>query len=326
MKYMFFTILHNLKIESKLNKGIKIYSGTRISNGNEVLHKTIFSNLLRSTAGVHSTDEFNNKVYYYKIGEFSDVMMKEEMDEKGSMTTFYFLREAEQFVHSLWMIKDNNVYIRDGFLIVYEDDLEQGFTYKAALTTIYSASSGSELESSFSKEEVIDAISYFTPFTLEEMETENFGGKYLTNNHFYKSSKQNRINRAWYFVVAARAAGAPPMKIVSYCTALECLFTTDKSEVVHKIAERTAALLGTSGENKREIFNFVKKAYGLRSTVIHGALIKGNDHDLISVTTGLDDILRRIIKLEDHEVFLIEEKELDNYFLNMLFNYGGSSI
>lgn len=259
MKYMFLTILHNLKIESILNKGINIYSGTRISNGNGVLQRTIFSNLLRSTAGVHSTDEFINKVYYYKIGEFTDVVTKEEMDTRGSMTTFHFLREAEQFVHSLWMTKDNNVYIRDGFLIVYEDDLEQGFTYKASLTTIYSASSGSELESSFSKEEVIDAISYFTPFTLEEMKAENFGGKYLTNNHFYKSSQQTRFDRALYFVAAARAAGAPPMKIVSYCTALECLFTTDKSEVVHKIAERTATLLGNSGENKREIFNFVKK-------------------------------------------------------------------
>lgn len=313
MKYKFITILHNLKLNQQMNKGIELYPGTRISNGKEKLSSFINTNLFARTAGQHSYSEFEDKVYCYKVGEYK------EIESKGNMVTFHFLREIEQFIHALWYVKDNSIYIRDGFLFFYEDDIENGVTYKASLSTMYTSSDGSRSETYFSKEEVSSALSYFTPFTLEEINEETFGGKYVENDHFYKKANLKRHERVKYFVVAARATNALPMKIVMYCTALECLFSTGSTEIVHKISERVAVLLGKTADEKIEIFDFVKKAYNYRSTVIHGSAIKADNGGLLEISMGLDQILRQFLLMEDHEVFKVEERELDSYLSRLLF-------
>lgn len=59
------------------------------------------------------------------------------------------------------------------------------------------------------------------------------GMKYPDFSHFYKNSNAQRMKKAQYFLAGARMNAAIPMKIVSYCTALECLFSTAKTEINH---------------------------------------------------------------------------------------------
>lgn len=324
MKYRFITILHNLKLEKRKNRGIEIFKGARISNGPEVLSSTLNTLLMKSTAGVHSIDEFKDSVYFYIDGEFEEIKTQQHMDEVGGMYTFFFLRQAQQFVAQLWQVKDNNVYVRDGFLINYYREIEDGRTFKASLSEIYTYShnmkedsNGVPLVSLFTDSEISAAVHDFSPFELNQMHETD--GKYVSSDIFFKSSGFERVERAFYFTMNARKSPVLPMKIVFYCTALECLFTSGKSEINHKIAERVALMLGTNGEKKKELYDLVKKAYDTRSTVIHGSSLKGRDNDLSSISEGLDEVLRSLIK-GNHEVFSKKDKEIDAFFVNLLFN------
>ncbi|MEA1855669.1 hypothetical protein MKX67_00900 [Cytobacillus sp. FSL W7-1323] len=318
MKYKFITILHRLKLENILNKGKELIPGTRISNGEKERNDILNSDLLRWTAGSHSVDEFNDTVYFYKYGVCKDIKTFDEMDNKGSNMTFTFLRDAQEFVNSLWRIKDNGVYVRDGFLIAYEKEIQDGRTYKASLTETFKRADGKQIDDIFTMKEIEEAIHTYTPFSLDEVDEESFGGKLPDTSLFYKSGDPGRLVKAFYFTLVARTSFALPMKIVFYCTALECLFSTSTTDLTHRISERVGIMIGTSQDEKIELYKFIKKVYGFRSTIIHGSSIKSNDQELISYSTKLDEILRQLISAE-HEVFSKNNDEMDNFFLEHIF-------
>lgn len=318
MRYRFITVLHNMKLDTVKNRGIQIFDGARISNGSEVLSETLGTSLIQATAGIHSIDEFEDAVYFYIDGEFEDIITQEQVDRIGNQQTFIFLRQAQNFASELWMVKDNNIYVRDGFLLAYNNNFEDGCTFKASLSAIPNYATGSFEYSTFTDEEVISAIHSLIPYTNEDFDEESFGGKYPSSSHFFKNSGSERIDKATYFTMAARNNITLPMKIVSYCTALECLFTSGKMEMSHKIAERVAIMLGNTGEEKKNLFKLVKKAYNHRSTIIHGSSLRGNEEALIDLSKGLDDILRDLIVAE-HDVFSMNDGELEEYFVDLLF-------
>lgn len=318
MRYRFIAVLHNMGLDTIKNRGIQVFDGARISNGCEVLSEVLETQLFKATAGIHSINEFKDAVYFYIDGEFEDIKIKEQVDRIGNQQTFFFLRQAQNLASELWTVKDNNVYVRDGFLLTYNNDFEDGCTFKASLSAIPNFATGFGECSVFSDEEVLSAINSFIPYSNEDFNEESFGGKYPNSSHFFKNSGSERIDRATYFTMAARNNLALPMKIVSYCTALECLFTSGTSEISHKIAERVATMLGTTGEGKKNLFKLVKKAYGHRSTIIHGSSLKGNEEDLIDISRGLDQILRELLAAE-HVIFSKNDEEIENYFVDLLF-------
>lgn len=301
------------------NKGTEIFPGARISNGSRILSETLETNLLRGTLGVHSTNEFKNKVYFYIDGEFKDINSKEQMDKIGVIYTFLFLRQVQYFTLQLWKIKDNNVYVRDGFLLAYKKNYEDGCTYKASLSEIFSYSTCEQKESIFTDYEILTAVCDFIPPTLKDYGEASLGGKLTNSDHFLKIKGTNRIKRAYYFIGAARNSSILPMKIVSYCTALECLFTIGTSEINHKIAERVAIMLGTSEESKKDLFRLIKEAYNYRSSLVHGQYLKTTEGKLADISKGLDNVLRDLITT-NHNIFLKNDNEMEDYFLGLLFN------
>ncbi|OJE28342.1 hypothetical protein A9490_27880 [Bacillus thuringiensis] len=319
MKFRFITPLYNLKLETVLNRGINIFPGARITNGSEERLKITNTQLMKDTLGVHSIGEFDDATYLYIDGEMDSIKNKAEMDEIGVKYTYYYLRLAQKFIYNLWEFKDNNIYVRDGFLLAYYDKFEDGFTYKASLSEIYYYSTCEHSESSFSKSEIQSVAREFSTFAIDEYEDRHFGGKYPDADHLFKSKGSNRVDRARYFTLMARTSCILPMKIVAYCNALECLFTIGTSEVNHKIAERVALILGTSSESKKEYFKLIKKAYNYRSLLVHGQHLKGEEGSLIEISQKLDDILRQLL-VEKHDVFFKGDKEMEEFFTDLLFN------
>lgn len=315
MKFRFITILHNLELENINEKDINIFDNAYIST---VKDETLSTNLLYNTLGVHSINEFDNKLYFYINGNLPHIVNKEQMDEIGNQYNFSFLRKAQWFVEQLWRIKDNNIYIRDGFLVAFENEIEDGFTYKSSLSEIYTKANNDRHPTMYSKEELLEAIEDLISPKISDFNKDSFGGKYPSADHFFKSNKTPRMTRAYYFILAARSNNALPMKIVMYCTALECFFTTGRGEITHKIAERVAVHLGTSKESKINLFKLIKKAYGVRSTLVHGSLLKENKDELEAITIQLDEILRSLI-IEESEVFAKKDNELETYFNELLF-------
>ncbi|EJR94480.1 HEPN domain-containing protein [Bacillus mycoides] len=319
MKYRFITTLHNMELSNVKNKGTEIFPGARISNGSKSISETLDTNLARHTMGYLTRESIRNTTYVYIDGEFKDIHNFEEMNKVGVQRTFSLLRQIEHFTHELWKVKDNNVYVIDGFLFAYNKHFEDGYIYQASLTGLYSFSTYEQKESTFSDSELTAAIQNFVPLSKEEFNEKNFGGKHPNVDILLKNKGSNRMLRALYFTGGARSSSVMPIKIVNYCNALECLFTTGKSEVNHKIAERVAIMLGTSFESKKALSQLVKKAYNIRSEMVHGQALKAKEEDLVIVSQGLDNVLRELI-VANHDVFSKNDKEMDDFFLDLLFS------
>lgn len=61
----------------------------------------------------------------------------------------------------------------------------------------------------------------------------------------------------------------------------------------------------------------MKKAYDIRSFVLHGSSIKGDDEKLVIYSMRLDDIFRKLFQAR-HEIFLKSDTDIDEYFLSLL--------
>jgi hypothetical protein len=315
MKYRFITIIHNLEIDCANCRDIKLESAGTISNRKCVLEKTFKNNLSIDTLGVHSIDEFNNQVFYYLDGTFDNNVTESEIHKRGTRFTYALLRLIQSLIFDFWKFKDNNLYIRDGFLYVYENQISDGYTFKGSLSSMPTFSDLNQVKSLFSENEIKNALSVSqNEISVENLFSDDFNYKEPTYDHFFKYGKSERTDRAWYFILNARNQPTLPMKIVSYCTALECLLTTSKTELVHRIAERVAILVDDETEKRVNTYNLIKKAYEIRSTIVHGAYLKGSNEDLKNISFEVDKLLRKLMAIE-LDVFSKKDDELDKYFI-----------
>lgn len=99
-------------------------------------------------------------------------------------------------------------------------------------------------------------------------------------------------------------------KLIDYMISFESLFLKEdeKLELKYKLANRVAILFGKDGNEARKIFNFINKAYILRSKIVHGTDIK-NVIRIGSQNITLNDF---VIQLEDHL------RESIKYFIKLI--------
>jgi len=134
----------------------------------------------------------------------------------------------------------------------------------------------------------------------------------------------SRIGRSLRFISAARKETHPAIKITHYCSAFESLFSTDNSELSHKLAERIAIFLKQYGFEPLAIFDDVKAFYTVRSKVTHGDSIQGKRaNDISDLSQKCDNYLRYIInKIVDdpnHKSTFDDKKEIiEQYFKELI--------
>lgn len=334
MKFTFFTAMHNMELGGEKNKGSKIKFNEhigRITNNPRYFNKFISNPHTENNVGTFSIEELTEEeaTYIYISGDFADISSHKEFYEKKPGYTFYLLREVEEFIHYLWAVKDNNVYVRDGFLFVYEDNEKDVTIFKASLSTIYSfADLRFDEKALFSDLEIKQANDFMKSnlFSVTEGEKEtpeeiNYYSeyKYVTADIFYYKDDNNRFMRALFFSLSARGSSHVPIKIMYYINALECLFTTSHAELSHKIAERVAILLGESKDERLNLFETIRSAYNIRSKVVHGSKFSKKDKNLSEISISLDEIIRTI--LIHHKMFFDKnDTELEDKFKQLLFS------
>lgn len=105
------------------------------------------------------------------------------------------------------------------------------------------------------------------------------------------------LSRSTFFVDSARDCSDLSVKISHYMTCLEVLFSTDASEISHKLAERIALFLENRFEERKQLFNRVKRLYSARSRVVHGDVFtEKKTKSLGDLSKDADDLLRRILR------------------------------
>jgi Apea-like HEPN len=321
MKYHFVAKMNFMSLDTTLNKGKLIGGTSRISNGAENFRRLFDNRYFRDYVGGYHFHEFEDSVYIYAIGDFEELKAKFDKEYNLMEYAFFLLRNAQYFVNCLWLVKDNSIYVRDAFLDVYPDgNPAQGNIQYASVSAINSNTSGDVVETSFSMDELKTAISYFTP--TETFEGIEDGGKFPFKNPLTKEA--GRIGRAVYFCIGARSISSLPMKILNYCTVLECLFTSDSFEVTHKVSERLAFLLGKDSIERNYYYQLVRDAYRIRSKAVHGQFIKTQLEDMQRISKGLDESIRRIFinyyqNPNEYEVFSIANNEkFEEWFNNLI--------
>ena len=140
-----------------------------------------------------------------------------------------------------------------------------------------------------------------------------------------------RSGRAMQFVVAARRAQDLAFKIANYCSALETLFTTESTELAHKLAERVAFFLGERGHNRRAVFATIKSAYNVRSKLVHGDTLKQNQIEGLPALSAECDVNLRTILLEIFnseelkKIFDAHSDAIEDYFARLILGPSTSS-
>lgn len=337
MNYLFITVLHNLKLENIHNKGIKIGDNVRISNGKAVLTETIRKKPLLFTMGEHSLMEFDdNTTYLYIQGMFNEVNTADEFIDinKNGIIVFKMLREVQSFMHKFWFVKDNSVYIRDGFLLIYDrktnNNYINGRSFKGSLSEVLSKSNGNIEPVSFSADEIRQVYTDFSEdlnfsdiywTTIDEKDEKTIGGKLPMPDIFLKEKDSNRVTRAEYFTIAARGSSIIPTKLLNYISAFECLFTTTTNELAHQISERVAILLGANIKERLQYYTDIKAAYNYRSKIVHGDSIKNyykNIDSIEAICQKVDFVLRTALS-KHTAIFTQKDEEIENYFRSKLF-------
>lgn len=85
-------------------------------------------------------------------------------------------------------------------------------------------------------------------------------------------------------------------RLIDYWVALEALISEGQQELTYKMAMRIAHFLGKSANDRVALYEGLKKAYGVRSAVVHGRGSKRQIEEAEVVSgTALRDCLRRMV-------------------------------
>lgn len=140
------------------------------------------------------------------------------------------------------------------------------------------------------------------------------------------SKNLSRLSRFVGFIEASRSESNLGIRISLYMTCLEILFTTDASELTQKLSQRVACFLSDSKAERISTFRTIKRAYLIRSTVVHGDCLKPRlEAELSNICVEIDDILRRLFNLimsdpQHKAIFGKNDQDLEDYFLNLTFD------
>jgi hypothetical protein len=150
--------------------------------------------------------------------------------------------------------------------------------------------------------------------------------KGFSSLHSPISKASSRFDRFLSFITSSRKAAYPPLKIAQLCSALESLFSTSISELTHRLSERVAHFLGGSAGAMENRYQFMKKAYGIRSQVTHGSHIKQADIEAsLAISEGLLNICQEIVFMvlrepEKQAVVYGSNEAIEDYFRKQLFS------
>jgi hypothetical protein len=224
------------------------------------------------------------------------------------------LQNILAFIRNLWVVKDNAAYFDRGWLCIKSDN--SIYCHNNTYGNRASDSEGGFNSIDFSPEELkyarLPKTSMFSPIQDSGLPTA-LGHETL------------RYQRFTYFISGARQTNDIGLKIAQYVTALEALVSSSTTEVTHQVAERVACLINPPGDSRIDDYRQIKQAYNIRSKVVHGAFIRGNQFEqLKKISRYLDETCRiltiRYLGNENEFRNSIESEKIEAFFLEKLLS------
>ncbi|MFJ5718125.1 hypothetical protein [Neobacillus sp. NPDC093127] len=325
MNYHFVVKVFDIKINNLLSRGKKIDENARISNGAQNYKRLFVNEAFVNAIGILEARALEDCTYFYEIGEFNQLKIVFEGEYPPTIYLNYLMRKMQLFLNSLWLVKDNSVNLETGYLHLYPNKRPfQGTIHSNAIGSSPTNCFGEFNETVFTTEELELAIKYYNILLKEETDLKDTGGERLPSRN--PLTKENgRIGRAFYFMMLARYESVLPIKIMNYCSVLECLFTSDSSEVTHKVSERFARFMGNNFEERKIFFKLVKDLYKIRSKAVHGQPVNSTPEDMRKLLKEIDNSIREIfvgyfMKEEKYKVFDEKQEQYEKWFNELILN------
>lgn len=145
----------------------------------------------------------------------------------------------------------------------------------------------------------------------------------IWNNIPQITSSGNRIWLAFNLHETAYLEYTNEVRILLFAIALECLFSTERTNLMHNLASRTARFLTDNIKMRERIYRHIILAYNIRSMIVHGlkdsiAHYKYRFAEVI-FRDALRQCLRKIIKDEILiNVFISRDQKVYNTFIKNL--------
>lgn len=310
-KATFVSRLQNIEISGQLYKGVDLLQGVHVANDAQK-KKGWLDETFRNWVGKLEADYLRDSpAYLYAVSEIT-------FEKSADLNTLNsFLGISQLALTGLWLVKDNAINLDTGFLIIDVPSPPYTLVTSDVWAARYTDASGALFETSFDRKELRDAATLLLSWAQASGQHDSATEPNLFTN-------VARLQRVLFFVQAARAQDRLPLKIIHYCTCFETLFTTDSMEVSHKIAERVARFLGTNHEERVDVFEQMKDIYDIRSSVVHGELLRTKFRDNIEpYSVACDTFLRLTITkiLQDStlsETFSGNQEQLNEFFKQLV--------
>lgn len=253
-----------------------------------------------------------------KIGDCNLLLhVKSQPNRKGdpyNITTVWS-QFLDWLLFALWLVRDHSISLS---MPVIRTEQMVGST---ALTTSYSLCDGSVADTEFSVSE-IKATRDLLQDTIMSLGGERPIALPVWTDTSISSKEVTPLWRCYHFLRAARTNPDLAVKIANYMTCFETLFSTDNTELSHKLSERVAFFLCDS--DRKTAYGKMKRAYGVRSRVVHGGSLSARgEASLAEVSSDVDGLLRaslRKILYSDEllEVFQGEAQNRDAYLTDLV--------
>lgn len=289
MKTFFIAGIERVAIAEDLGRGDQFMDGFFITNNHDYVKQLLTHEFIMGVGIVEFSSLMKIGAVAYRFDErepFADG------DDLGAIVT-QRLAELGSLLLRLWLIRDHAAYTEFGYLEhPHGGGIKAVVTRNVFLDTACKAD-GTKPSTTFSRSELKTARGIIGEQPTIIVSPQPSVGKAVS-----------RLQRAWYFMQAARAHEDLGVKVANYCTCFESLFSTDPSELSHKLAERLAVFIGTE-KTRYELYGRIKKAYSLRSKVVHGS--GGADLAALKDAGVLCDDLARQIFLKIFQSSDLEE-------------------
>ena len=286
--------------------------------------------------------------YFFCEVPFSADIQKTNSDVYSEMNliTYPKIDSLLDFLHCLWLVKDNSVNIFN----VVSFFPGRSLLSKLTVQTYLSNCEGEHSSIKFSKNEIISACELWTKkkqlvdsrdnYTKDEnpifptLHNDITRSIVKGNRKDFNYDQTNCIERAFHFLQIARSQDYLIYKIAFYIPILECLFCTNANEVLQKIRYRVSFYIGTDREDRNTIDELIETCYNIRSRFIHGQKIiestkakaQITEAQLLNYSLRLDELVRKVlvnIILHDSARFLLPKDEKEKKFNEFIYDIEG---
>lgn len=307
MKFLYMVGLTELEISEVVKSPIKVAENTFITNDTKFIKSLIPSRHIPVIGHLEYGFLTSGRPVIYKTG---DVLV----NEAALVEVVNLLREAHAILTSLWMNQDCSVNCDTGFAL----GINSEHVHTNTLNLHYSFANGEkkQLTINLAELEASCALAVKTFKGLKEQNKPQYTAMQKTTG---------RINISTYHLQMARSADDLAIKVSTYCSFFEALFSTNTAELSHQLSERIAFSLSDSPHERLDIFKKIKKAYGIRSKTVHGDIIPAKElKDLINIAESCDEIARKVYYkiISSPEVCKLFEgtnEQIDNHMRELIF-------